>query len=136
MYLNPEANTKHKVLQTLNSQYELIGIYLPVLNRAKFFLHSLQLDKNLNWDDWLGSDHCREWVRICKHVTSRKDIQLNMCVGNLHSTFKLIGSADASKDVIGVVFYLWDEENDQCSFIQAKSRVLGKDLKSKSIPVL
>ena len=52
--LNSDFNTRRKILQSLNSQYDPIGIYLPLLNRAKFFLHASQIDKSLGWDGHIG----------------------------------------------------------------------------------
>lgn len=134
--LNSEANTKRKILQSLNSQYDPIGIHLPLLNRAKFFLHALQLDKSLSWDDNIGPDRCKVWSCICKQVNSHDQFSINRRVGERSGNFWLVGFSDASKDALGLVFYLWEVGSEECSFICAKSRVLGRELKTKSIPVL
>ncbi|MEL6988851.1 MAG: hypothetical protein AAGK97_13650, partial [Bacteroidota bacterium] len=80
--LNPEADTKRKVLQSLNSQYDPIGVHLPLLNRAKFFLHSLQIDNNLGWDDYVGSENNKEWVRICKQANAHEPFPIDRCIGS------------------------------------------------------
>ena len=134
--LNSDANTQRKILQSLNSQYDPIGIYLPLLNRAKFFLHALQIDKSLGWDDHIGPDRCKEWNRICKQVNSHEQFSFNRMIGERSGIFKLVGFSDASEDALGLTFYLWDVETNECSFIMAKGKVLGRELKSKSIPVL
>ena len=57
-------------------------------------------------------------------------------VGERSGTFQLVGFSDASKNALGLVFYLWDVESGECSFIAAKGKVLGRELRTKSIPVL
>ena len=75
--LNPDANTKRKILQTLNAQFDPMGLYLPLLNRAKFFLHALQLDGDIGWDTNIGPDRCREWERICKQLNAHDDFLID-----------------------------------------------------------
>ena len=134
--LNPDANTKRKILQTLNAQFDPMGLYLPLLNRAKFFLHALQLDGDIGWDTNIGPDRCREWERICKQLNAHDDFPIDRNVGDRTGTFCIVGFSDASKEGLGLVFYLWNKESNKMSFILAKSKVLGRQLKSKSIPVL
>lgn len=134
--LNPEANTKRKILQTLNAQFDPIGMCLPLLNRAKFFLHSLQLDKDVEWDTKIGPDRCSEWARICKQLNAHEDFAIDRNVGDRTGSFCLIGFSDASKDALGIVYYLWNKDSNKITFIHAKSRVLGRSLLNKTIPVL
>ena len=51
-------------------------------------------------------------------------------------SYELIGFTDSSKDLYGVVVYLYNKTENTISFIRAKNRVINKQLKVKSIPTL
>ena len=69
-------------------------------------------------------------------MNSHEQLSVNRMIGERSGIFKLVGFSDASKDALGLTFYLWDVETNECSFIMAKGKVLGRKLKSNSIPVL
>ncbi len=62
--MNVNVSTKRQILKELNSNYDLMNMNLPVLNRAKLFLRSLQLDSKINWDDHIGSKRIQLWNMI------------------------------------------------------------------------
>ena len=64
--LNPDAKTKREVLATVMSIYDPIGIGLPLLNRARIFLHDLQCRPDLEWDAELPTAEQAEWKKITK----------------------------------------------------------------------
>ena len=51
-----EANTKRKILASLNSVFDPLGMLLPTITRAKLFLHKLNKLDDLKWDTKLSSD--------------------------------------------------------------------------------
>ena len=46
--LNPEADTKRTILKSIASQFDIYNYNMPVLNRSRLFMHSLQCDKTLS----------------------------------------------------------------------------------------
>ena len=52
--LDHNANTKRKVLSSVASQFDIFNYNGPILNRSRVFVHSLQVQKNLDWDDILN----------------------------------------------------------------------------------
>ena len=134
--LDSHANTKRNILSSVNSVFDLCGICLPLMNRAKFFLHKLQVQQDLDWDEPLSSESMKEWQCICKQLNDSQDFQITRSFGDRSSEFKLVACADASKEALGCCFYLWDLKTDSCTFLAGKSRIVGKDLRNKSIPVL
>ena len=48
--LDKDANTLRQCLSSVNAVYDLLGIYTPVLLRARLFVQSLQSDPKINWD--------------------------------------------------------------------------------------
>ncbi|XP_066984524.1 uncharacterized protein [Macrobrachium rosenbergii] len=63
LYLDPTANTKRKVLSTFQSNFDPFGINIPILNRARLFLHTLQIDSKIRWDDQLTPEQRKEWEK-------------------------------------------------------------------------
>ena len=54
--LNASASTKRQVLKSIAAQYDLYNINGPIFNRSRVFLHGLQCNKSLGWDDTLSDD--------------------------------------------------------------------------------
>ncbi len=135
LYLDPKAATKRLVLQTLNANFDLYGIYIPVLNRARLFLHILQCDKELSWDEKFSMEKTGEWIKICKQINNSSEITIPRMIGARSSAYKLICFTDASKEIYGCVIYL-QEICAEISFVMAKNRIVNKQLASKTIPVL
>ncbi len=67
-WLNPSASTKRSVLATIASYFDPYSFDGHILNRARFFMHSLQLQKDLSWDQSLSVEQCREWKNICSEL--------------------------------------------------------------------
>ena len=70
MKLNIQANTKRIILSTIASQFDIYGFNGPILNLARFFLHGLQMGRNLGWDKILEEARLKEWQNIAKQVNS------------------------------------------------------------------
>ena len=133
--LDPLASTKREILSSCNSVFDPLGLLIPVMNRAKLFLHTLQM-KGGSWDSNIGHDEQREWSLICKQFNSSMHIAIPRYVGDFNDTYEIVAFSDASKDLYGCVIYLRDCTSRKLKFIAAKNRVISKNNQSKSIPVL
>ena len=86
--LDNEAKTKRQILSSIAKQFDLFGFNAPILNRSRLFLHGLQCDKEIGWDDRLSADLIREWKNIVKQVNSTPEIPVKRFVGKRGGTFK------------------------------------------------
>ena len=134
--LNLEANTKRTVLQTIASQFDIFGFNLPLFNRCRIFIHKLQCQKNLGWDQPLSADQLREWKNISRQINSSPVIQIPRFIGNRDGSYNIITFSDASKEIYGCVVYLQQVETGQISFLHAKNRMVNQQLSDKSMPSL
>ena len=56
--------------------------------------------------------------------------------GSRNSEYRLVACSDASKEALGCCFYLWDLKTNTCIFLAGKNHMVGRNLRTKSIPVL
>ena len=136
LYLDPEANSKRSILSTFQSNFDPFGINIPLLNRAKLFMHSLQSDRDLDWDTTIDDNKRKEWRIISRQVNKSADICVSRSVGSRSHSFSLIVYCDASKDFIACCVYLYDHVTKIQSLIMSRNSVVSGGLKSKSIPLL
>ena len=134
--LNVNADTKRLVLQTINSVYDVLNVYGPILNRARLFLQNLQLNSKLEWDSKLSVDLQREWKNIAKQANLCPVLEIDRFVGNKDDPYSLISFTDASKHMYGTVIYMKNERTNEIKFMLSKSRVVGSKIANKSIPSL
>ena len=134
--LDGEANTKRLILRTLQSVFDVFGICLPILNRARLFMHRLQVIKDLDWDTHLSRELLREWGNIAKQVNNSPVIEVPRSFGNRKDTYDLLCFTDASKSLYGCVVYLRNVITGEITFLHAKNRVINEQLKEKTMPVL
>jgi len=135
-YLDKEADTKRKILSSLNAIYDIMGIYIPILLRARLFVQKLQTDNALKWDTKIPAESQREWTNVCKQVNAVPVMQLNRFVGERTDEYELIAFSDASRDACGCVIYLKSVKTNSVSYLQASSKLFGANMKKKSIPCL
>ena len=134
--LNESADTRRKILRSINSIYDIFNVYLPLLLRAKLFVQKLLTSKDLEWDATLDESSLKEWVNICKQVNSAETIEIPRSVGDRSSNYSLVAYTDASGVACGVVIYLLDHSNQKISFLNCKAKLLDSSLQRKSIPTL
>jgi len=134
--LDQNANTKRSILSTLNTVYDIFGLYCPVLLRAKLFVQRLQSNADITWDSILSVELCKEWSNICKQTNSTPLVSLPRFVGDRSGEYELIAFTDASRDACGAVVYIRDVTTSTVSFLCANSKLFGDNLKKKSIPCL
>lgn len=134
--LDSNANTKRTILSTIASHFDVFNFTLPLLNRARIFLHRLQCNQELRWDDELDSASLREWKNITRQVNSSPNIVIPRQIGPRNHEYNLVTFSDASRDFFGVVVYLQDLTDNSLHFLTARNRIISKQLKLKSIPSL
>ena len=134
--LDREAKTKRTILKSIATQFDIYGFNMPMMNRSRLFMHRLQCNKSLNWDQIIPQELQREWRNICKQVNASPHVRISRHVGPRCGTFKLIAFTDASHELYGTAIYLYHVESGKISFIQAKNRMVNAQLKNKSIPSL
>ena len=135
-YLNPKADSKRKILQTIAENFDPYNIEGPILNRSRLFMHELQCMKDLKWDTKLSNDQLREWRNIANQVNSASNLSIPRCVGSRNAKYRLICFTDASQTIYGCVVYIHNVDTNKVNFVQAKNRIVGKLHESKSIPSL
>ena len=57
--------TKEKVLKTIATNFDPYNFNGPILNRARLFMLTLQIDKSLGWNDELLAERLKEWKKHC-----------------------------------------------------------------------
>ena len=135
--LNKDASTKRSILASLNSIYDLLNVYAPILLRAKLFMQRLQNDpKFKKWDVILSAELLREWQAIVKQANSSPPILIPRFIGSQSDKYELIAFTDASKDAFGVVLYLKDLGTSNISYFFAKNRLISKAAAKRSMPSL
>jgi len=134
--LNSRAQNKREILSSIATQFDIYNYNGPLLNRARIFLHELQCDKSISWDDKLPVHQLREWGNICRQANSSPLIEMNRFVGSRNSRYKLVAFSDSSKSIYGVVVYILDLDTNKLSFLMAKNRIVNTQMESKSIPSL
>lgn len=134
--LDPSADTKRRLLKSYAENFDIFGFNVPLLNRAKLFIHRLQCNSEISWDDRLGGHLQKEWQLICRQLNASTVQRLPRCLGDRNSSYKLIAFTDASRDLFGTVVFIQDLATRNVNFLLSKNRVVGKNLKNKSIPSL
>ena len=134
--LNKDACTRRDCLATLNSVYDLLGVYCPILLRARLFVQELQTDREIGWDSPLCDARQREWVNICQQANATPLVKIPRHIGSKTDAYSVVVYTDASRVACGNVAYMYNESTTQISFWGANSKILSENLKKKSIPCL
>ena len=136
MVLDENANTCRKLLKSINSNFDPMGINLPTLNRAKRFMHDALNDTTLTWDTKLSTNKLREWKNICMQLNNAPELTIPRTVGGRSQEYALIVFCDASKDFIGCVLYLRPINSQSMNFVLARNKILSAKTATKSMPIL
>ena len=134
--LDEKACTKRQVLSTIASQFDLLNFNGPLINRARLFLHRLQCEKQLDWDETLSADQCKEWKNIVRQVNSAPPVSFPRNFGSRNDHYKLVGFADSSKLMFGSVIYIQNLITNKMYYVLARNKLVNRQLESKSIPSL
>ena len=136
LMLDISANTKRLVLKTIAMNFDPYNFNGPVLNRARLFMHRLEIDKSLGWDTELSADQIREWHNIAKQVNLTPEISVPRFIASREGTYRLIAFIDSSKCIYGTVIFMQNVESKQVSFILGKNSIVNTQLEGKSVPSL
>ena len=123
--LDKFANTKRTVLQSIASNFDLVGLALPILNRARLFMQRLQCKKDLGWDDELSNSLKNEWINISNQANNAKPVAMSMFVGDKSDSYDLISFTDSSQEAYGCVLYIVNKSKNFLSFLSAKNRLVS-----------
>ena len=134
--LNMQATTKRGILKTIASHFDLFNFNLPMLNRARLFMHLLQCTKSLGWDERLSKDLIVKWKNIVKQANSSPVLEVPRFVGPRAGRYEVYTFTDSSRVLYGSVTYLYHVDSGKLSFLSAKNRMIGQQLSNKSIPSL
>ena len=134
--LDREANSKRKILATVNSVFDPLGIKLPMLNRARLFLQMLQNRPGLEWDTVISTEDLQEWRKICKQYNNANGPVLNRYVGSMTDSYELLCFCDSSGEIYGTVIYIKNRRTNELHFLLAKNRLISKTGQKRSMPAL
>ena len=134
--LNPQANTKRDILSSIASQFDLFNFNLPLFNRSRLFMQSLQSTRGLDWDEKLSNELLVEWRNIVKQINSFSPLHVPRCIGARTDSYNILCFTDASKMFYGNVVYLHNLNNNKIQLVGSQNRAISKNLKNKSIPSL
>ena len=133
--LDLNANTKRHILSSIASNYDLLGMNLPILNRARLFLHDLQ-NNGINWDDTLPPDSLRLWKNIARQYNASPKVSIDRSFGSRSDEYKLCCFTDSSSLIFGAVLYLYNCNSNKTTFLLAKNRIISKKNETRSVPTL
>lgn len=136
MRLDETAKTKRQILKTIASNFDPYGYNMPLLNRARLFLHTLQCDVKIKWDTELDIKLIKEWKNIAKQVNSSKPLVIPRKIGKSDDSYNIIAFTDSSKSIYGVTLYMQNVNTNEILFLMSKNRMVNKQLSGKSIPSL
>ena len=134
--LNAKACTKRQILSTIAAQFDLNNIHCPIMNRSRLFLHSLQCNKNLKWDDTLPDDLLKQWKNIVSQVNDCPPLSMPRMIGKREGSYDLIACTDASGQIFGVVIYMLNKETGKMHLVQSKNRIINSSQQKRTIPNL
>ena len=87
---------KRQILSTIASQYDIYKFNGPIMNCSRLFMHSLQCNEDLGWDDILLQSHQREWKNIARQANASPSMKVRRAVGQSDDKYKLVACTDAS----------------------------------------
>jgi hypothetical protein len=134
--LNESARTKRQLLQTIASQYDPFNFQGPCLNRARVFIHSLQVREDIDWDTVLTDELQREWRNISRQANKGPAVAVSRFVGAREDDYELIAFTDASKTMYAAVVYIKSQSFDKVLFLPGKNKIVNRQLELKTVPSL
>ena len=134
--LDENAKTKRTILSSIASQFDILGFNGPLMNRARIFMHELQIDTSLDWDTELSKEAVKEWRNIVKQNKSTPPLEFSRNFGSRNDKYELIAFTDSSKVLFGTVLYILNLTTNNLNFVLSRNKLVNKQLETKSIPTL
>lgn len=104
--LDSTANTKQKIMATIENNYDVSQFTSPLMSRARLYAHKLQSNQSLEWDAAPPSDLQRERRNISKQVKKLDRIQVKRFVVRRDDTCELSAFTNASSQMHGVAIVM------------------------------
>ena len=124
--LNPDAQSKRAILQTIASQFDIFGFNMPLFNRCRLFMHKLQCQQGLSWDKTLNPELQREWRNICLQTNRAPPLKVARFIGLREGNYNILVFSDASNEIYGCVIYLHHIESGKLGFVHSKNRLIDR----------
>lgn len=128
--------TKRNFLSEMAKLFDPLGWLAPAVITYKILFQRLWL-YNLNWDDTLPDEICKEWIQHRSKMKSLEHIQIQRWIPIFNKSLQIHGFCDASKDAYSAVVYsrTIDNKGDiQTNIVTSKTRL--SPLNQVSIPRL
>ncbi len=132
--MNENLNTKRKVLSQITKVYDPLNFALPVTIRGRIIMRKIW-KQNLNWDDQLPEEICKEVEKIVKDTEMITEVSYPRQALNERDTYALHIFCDSSAEAYGFVAYAVNKKG-QSSYIFSKSKLTPIKGKEHSIPTL
>ena len=133
--IDPEANTKRKILSQTSKLFDPLNFTLPVTIRGKLLMRKIwKLEKG--WDDTLPDEICSEMKKLSRDLEMLSEVTFPRQALNEQNSYGLHIFCDSSAEAYGFVAYALDGEG-KSTYLHSKSKVapLNKG-KEHSIPTL
>ncbi|XP_068204707.1 uncharacterized protein [Palaemon carinicauda] len=134
--LEASASTKRSILGSIASNFDSYNINGPVFNGAGLFMHGLQCDKSLGWDDILPAEKLKEWKCIARQASSTPEFIVQRFVGERDGRCRLLACVDDSSAMCGAVLYVESIDAGRANFLLAKDRLINRHSNTGSVPSL
>ena len=132
--LDPNCNTKRKVLSAVASIFDPLGLVTPLLIPAKLFLREI-CKSHYSWDGKLSEVHTSSWAKIAKNFSlalEEADLAIPRSIANSSDPAELIVFSDASTKCYGVTMYL--VQNGKSNLLFSKCKLAPEP--TKTLPSL
>lgn len=133
--VNNKPPTGRNILSIASSIYDPLGFLAPFILKAKQVLQQL-CEANYGWEDAILAELLKPWQQWLKDLDELARFQINRCVKQKNSKYKLHNFCDASEHGYGTASYLrfTNDSEVHVAFVIGKSR--ATPLKAMVIPRL
>ena len=129
--LDPNANTKRKILSSISQIFDPIGFLSPFMVGCKIILRKLN-EMKLQWDQPVGTDIERQWFSICENFSKLSELKFQRMTFDASLPLNLFVFCDASKVSYGFACYSVQGESSNLLFSKLKIAPIA----SKTLPTL
>ncbi|XP_065213342.1 uncharacterized protein LOC135840645 [Planococcus citri] len=125
--INTDVATKRSILKQSSKLYDPLGLWSPVILKAKLLLQLLW-EENYHWDQPIPTNLESQWFELREEFRIISQVQIPRCClsrQKINNEVQLHVFTDASKKAYGVVIYVRveTESGADTQLIFAKSRV-------------
>jgi hypothetical protein len=134
--IDSTASTKRKVLATIASIFDPLGLLSPAVITYKTFLQKLWQDK-LQWDELLPVHLQQDWNQLRQSIPQLSQIKINRKVISNATNIQIHGFCNSSEQAYGACLYVSSTDSNNktsCELLCSTSKVAP--LKQLTIPRL